>query len=82
MGLQNARIRQRLLEPEDLRLNQAVTKVEILQRAEENALEFRKDTAEGIIAVTKTAHNSGSELSDDEELKGAVIKVNQRKLNK
>ena len=54
----------------------------MLQRAEDNALEFRKVTAEGMVAVTKTAHNSGSELSDDEELVGAVTNVNQRKLNK
>ena len=64
-GLDNPRIRQRLLETEDLTLLQAVTKAEVLLRAEVNALEFRKDTAEGMVSLTKTAHNSGSELSDD-----------------
>ena len=35
-----------------------------------------------MVAVTKTLHNSGSELSDDEELVVAVTNVNQRNLNK
>ncbi len=45
-------------------------------------MEFQKDTAEGMVAVTKTAHNSGSGLSDDEKLVGAVTGVNRRKFNK
>ena len=78
-GLGNARIRQRLLETDDLTLPQAVTKAEILQRAEDNALEFRTEPTEGMVAVTKNANNSGSELSDDEDSVGAVANVNRRK---
>ena len=78
-GLDNPKIRQRLLETEDLTLLQAVTKAEILQRAEDNALEFRKESAEGMVAVTKNAHSSGSELSEDEDSVGAVANVNRRK---
>ena len=50
-----------------------------MQWAEDNALEFRKESAEGMVAVTRNAHSCGSELSYDEDLVVAVTNVNRRK---
>ena len=61
-GLENSKVRQRLLETGELTLDQAMAQAEVLERAEENALDFQKDPSQGVVAVAETMQKGTSEL--------------------